>query len=82
LNYLRLLIAIKQIFWILNKTYRHVNSTALEDMLEYMTGMNSTVIIGSSTTFASGGWMVTPRGYETKCSLEGTGNDGQEKHLD
>jgi len=43
--------------------------TDLEHMLDYEIGMNTTVIIGNSTTFTLDGWMVTPRGYRTKYSL-------------
>jgi cobalt-precorrin 5A hydrolase/precorrin-3B C17-methyltransferase len=43
--------------------------TDLEHMLDYRIGMNTTVIIGNSTTFTLGDWMVTPRGYQTKYSL-------------
>ena len=43
--------------------------TDLERMLDYEIGMNTTVIIGNSTTFTHDGWMVTPRGYRTKYDL-------------
>ncbi|MAF85160.1 MAG: precorrin-3B C(17)-methyltransferase [Dehalococcoidales bacterium] len=43
--------------------------TDLEHMLDYRIGMNTTVIIGNSTTFTLSNWMVTPRGYQTKYSL-------------
>ena len=45
--------------------------TDLEHMLDYEVGMNTTVIIGNSTTFTFGGRMVTPRGYQTKYNLTG-----------
>ena len=40
--------------------------TDLEHMTEHDIGMQTTVIIGNSNTFAWDGWMVTPRGYEKK----------------
>jgi precorrin-3B C17-methyltransferase len=43
--------------------------TDLEHMLDYEAGMNTTIIIGNSTTFTFNGRMVTPRGYQTKYSL-------------
>jgi cobalt-precorrin 5A hydrolase/precorrin-3B C17-methyltransferase len=43
--------------------------TNLEHVLDYEIGMNTTIIIGNSTTFTVNGWMVTPRGYHTKYSL-------------
>ncbi len=44
--------------------------TDLEHMLDYEVGMNTTIIIGNSTTFISNGRMVTPRGYQTKYNLK------------
>ncbi len=43
--------------------------TDLEHMLDYEIGMNTTIIVGNSTTFTLDGWMVTPRGYRTKYDL-------------
>jgi len=43
--------------------------TDLEHILDYKIGMNTTIIIGNSATFTLDGWMVTPRGYQTKYSL-------------
>ncbi len=43
--------------------------TDLEHMLDYKAGMNTTIIIGNSTTFPFNGRMVTPRGYQTKYNL-------------
>ncbi len=43
--------------------------TDLEHMLDYEVGMNTTIIIGNSTTFTFNGRMVTPRGYQTKYNL-------------
>ena len=44
--------------------------TDLEHMLDYEVDMNTTVIIGNSTTFTLSGRMVTPRGYKTKYNLK------------
>ncbi len=46
-----------------------VSITDLEHLPDCDIGMNTTVIIGNSETFVSGGRMVTPRGYKTKYSL-------------
>ena len=43
--------------------------TDLEHMMDYEVGMNTTIIIGNSTTFTFNGRMVTPRGYQTKYNL-------------
>lgn len=45
--------------------------TTLEKMLESEIGMQTTVIIGNSMTFAWQGFMVTPRGYAAKYELQG-----------
>ena len=50
--------------------------TDLEHMLDYEVGMNTTIIIGNSTTFTFNGRMVTPRGYQTKYSLRGGVSQG------
>ena len=47
--------------------------TDLEHMLDYDIGMDTTIIIGNSTTFTNDGWMVTPRGYGAKYSLSQEG---------
>ncbi len=47
--------------------------TDLEHMLDYEIGMNTTIIIGNSTTFTLDNWMVTPRGYQTKYDLKKSG---------
>ncbi len=44
--------------------------TDLENMLEHEIGMQSTVIIGNSTTFVWNGFMITPRGYNGKYDLK------------
>ena len=43
--------------------------TDLEHMLDNEVGMNTTIIVGNSTTFTLDGWIVTPRGYQTKYDL-------------
>jgi cobalt-precorrin 5A hydrolase/precorrin-3B C17-methyltransferase len=43
--------------------------TDLEHMLDYEIGMNTTIIVGNSTTFTLNNWMVTPRGYQTKYDI-------------
>lgn len=43
--------------------------TTLDTMLESEIGMQTTVIIGNSSTFAWQGFMVTPRGYAAKYAL-------------
>jgi cobalt-precorrin 5A hydrolase/precorrin-3B C17-methyltransferase len=50
---------------------QEVAVTDLEHMLDYEIGMNTTVIVGNSTTFNLDGWMVTPRGYKKKYNLKG-----------
>ncbi len=44
--------------------------TDLEHMMDHEIGMDTTIIIGNSTTFTHYGRMVTPRGYETKYDLK------------
>lgn len=44
--------------------------TDLTNMLEHEIGMQSTVIIGNSTTFTWNGFMITPRGYREKYKLK------------
>lgn len=43
--------------------------TTLDHMLENEINMQSTVIIGNSTTFSWNGYMITPRGYKDKYEL-------------
>ncbi|MBL7209102.1 MAG: precorrin-3B C(17)-methyltransferase [Dehalococcoidia bacterium] len=57
---------------IVSNAYRQkqqVAITDLEHMLDFEIGMNTTIIIGNSSTFAFDGWMVTPRGYQRKYDL-------------
>lgn len=44
--------------------------TTLDKMLEEDINMQSTVIIGNSTTFSWNGYMITPRGYKEKYQLD------------
>jgi len=46
-----------------------IRLTTLEDMLSEEINMQSTVIIGNSTTFSWNGYMITPRGYKDKYKL-------------
>jgi len=50
---------------------QHVIISDLERMLDCEIGMNTIVIIGSSQTFASGGRLITRRGYQNKYFLGG-----------
>lgn len=53
--------------------------TNLAEMLDYEIGMLTTVLIGSTQTYVYEGYMVTPRGYRNKYSLDdGSIHDGQE----
>ncbi len=54
---------------------QNIVMTNLEEMLDYEIGMLTTVIVGSSQTYLYEGYMVTPRGYRNKYSI----NDGQAK---
>jgi precorrin-3B C17-methyltransferase len=51
--------------------------TNLDSFLEYEIGMLTTVLVGSSNTFVFEGYMVTPRGYANKYTLEGDVLPGQ-----
>ena len=59
---------------IVDNAYREgqkVTITDLEHMLVFDIGMSTTIIVGNSTTFTFGRWMVTPRGYGAKYKLGG-----------
>lgn len=59
---------------IVDNAYREgqkVTITDLEHMLDFDIGMSTTIIVGNSTTFTFGRWVVTPRGYQTKYRLGG-----------
>ncbi len=47
-----------------------IRLTTLERMLEEDINMQSTVIVGNSTTFSWNGYMITPRGYKDKYKLD------------
>jgi len=47
-----------------------VTLTTLESMLDEDINMQSTVIIGNSTTFSWNNYMITPRGYRDKYKLD------------
>jgi cobalt-precorrin 5A hydrolase/precorrin-3B C17-methyltransferase len=47
--------------------------TDLAHLLDYEIGMNTTIIVGNSTTFTLDNWMVTPRGYQKKYDLKKRG---------
>lgn len=58
---------------IVSDAYREGQKVVLSDlehMLDYDIGMNTLVIVGNSTTFRLGNWMVTPRGYESKYKIK------------
>jgi precorrin-3B C17-methyltransferase len=44
--------------------------TSLAEMLQYPVDMQTIIIIGNSQTYASGGHMITPRGYLDKYELD------------
>lgn len=56
---------------------QNVILTDLETFLEYEIGMNTTVIVGSTNTFVYEGYMITPRGYNNKYTLDGEVKEGQ-----
>ncbi|AOP36532.1 precorrin-3B C(17)-methyltransferase [Leptospira tipperaryensis] len=68
---------------LVKSAYRRQQSVQLSDLdnfLDYEIGMNTTVIVGSTNTFVYEGFMVTPRGYTNKYSLEdGSVKEGQRR---
>ncbi|MFP4040688.1 MAG: precorrin-3B C(17)-methyltransferase, partial [Desulfosudaceae bacterium] len=44
--------------------------TTLEDLDRAQANMQTTVFVGNSQTFVSGGHMITPRGYDQKYPLQ------------
>jgi precorrin-3B C17-methyltransferase len=59
---------------LIKSAYRKLQSAVLSDLdsfLEYEIGMLTTVLVGSSRTFVFEGYMVTPRGYSDKYTLDG-----------
>jgi precorrin-3B C17-methyltransferase len=55
----------------------HAVLTDLDSFLDYEIGMLTTVLVGSTNTFVFEGYMVTPRGYTNKYTLEGNVLPGQ-----
>ena len=58
---------------IVTNAYRQkhpVTIADLEHMLDHEVGMNTTIIIGNSTTFILNGWKETSRGYKTRYNLK------------
>jgi precorrin-3B C17-methyltransferase len=55
----------------------HVVLSDLDSFLAYEIGMLTTVLVGSSRTFVFEGYMVTPRGYGNKYTLDGDVLPGQ-----
>ncbi|PJZ57367.1 precorrin-3B C(17)-methyltransferase [Leptospira barantonii] len=49
---------------------QNVQLSDLDNFLDYEIGMNTTVIVGSTNTFVYEGFMITPRGYTNKYSLD------------
>jgi precorrin-3B C17-methyltransferase len=56
---------------------QHAVVTDLDHLLDYEIGMLTTVLIGSSQTFVFEGYMVTPRGYGNKYTVDGDVRTGQ-----
>lgn len=59
------------------RTIQNVVLTDLDHFLEYEIGMLTTVLVGSTNTFAFEGYMVTPRGYTNKYTWDGKVLPGQ-----
>jgi len=60
--------------------YRSIQKVVLSDLdhfLDYEIGMLTTVLIGSTNSFAFEGYMVTPRGYTNKYTWDGKVRPGQ-----
>lgn len=66
---------------VVNAAYRDEQSvqiSTLEDFVELDFAMNAAVIVGNSSSYRFEDWIVTPRGYNKKYSLEnGVTKDGQ-----
>lgn len=58
---------------LVKSAYRKLQKVVLTDLdsfLDYEIGMLTTVLVGASSTFVFEGYMVTPRGYTNKYSLD------------
>jgi precorrin-3B C17-methyltransferase len=58
---------------LIKSAYRKLQNAVLTDLdsfLEYEIGMLTTVLVGSSRTFVFEGYMVTPRGYAEKYTID------------
>ncbi len=66
---------------VVNAAYRdeqRVELSTLEEFTSLEFGMNSAVIVGNESSYRFNDWIVTPRGYKNKYSLEdGTTKEGQ-----
>jgi precorrin-3B C17-methyltransferase len=65
---------------LVKSAYRKLQSAIITDLdrfLDYEIGMLTTVLVGSSQTFLFEGYMVTPRGYANKYTLDGEVLPGQ-----
>lgn len=65
---------------LVKSAYRKLQQTVLSDLdhfLDYEIGMLTTVLVGSSNTYAFEGYMVTPRGYSNKYTRDGEALPGQ-----
>src|SRR5579864_2217080 len=65
---------------LVKSAYRKLEQKVLTDLdhfLEYEIGMLTTVLVGSSNTFVFEGYMVTPRGYTNKYTMDGAVLPGQ-----
>ena len=65
---------------LVKSAYRRLQNTVVTDLdhfLDYEIGMLTTVLVGSSQTFAFEGYIVTPRGYGNKYMRDGTVLAGQ-----
>ena len=56
---------------------QHAVVTDLDHLLDHEIGMLTTVLVGSSQTFVFEGYMVTPRGYTNKYTMDGDVLPGQ-----
>jgi len=65
---------------LVKSAYRKLQNVVITDLdhfLDYEIGMLTTVLVGSSQTFAFEGCIVTPRGYANKYTQDGTIIPGQ-----